>query len=66
MKLLIIEDDVALAQGIAMVLEEEGYEPLIASSLKKGKEILERESIKLVILDINLPDGSGFENWVKN
>ncbi|MBQ3514781.1 MAG: response regulator transcription factor [Lachnospiraceae bacterium] len=61
MKLLIIEDDVALAQGIAMVLEEEGYEPLIASSLKKGKEILERESIKLVILDINLPDGSGLE-----
>lgn len=35
MKILIIEDDVALAQGIAMVLEEEGYETLVASSLKK-------------------------------
>ena len=61
MKILIIEDDVALAQGIAMVLEEEGYETLVASSLKKGKELLEKESFQLLILDINLPDGNGLE-----
>lgn len=61
MKILIIEDDVALAQGIAMVLEEEGYETLIASSLKQGQEKLKEESFQLLILDINLPDGNGLE-----
>lgn len=59
MKILIIEDDVALAQGIAMVLEEEGYEVLLAHSLKKGKEWLEKETFQLLILDVNLPDGNG-------
>lgn len=59
MKILIIEDDVALAQGIAMVLEEEGYEVLLAHSLKKGKEWLEKETFRLLILDVNLPDGNG-------
>ena len=59
MKLLIIEDDVALAQGIAMILEEEGYRTVIASSLKEGKEWLKKESFHLLILDVNLPDGNG-------
>lgn len=59
MKLLIIEDDVALAQGIAMILEEEGYRTVIASSLKEGKEWLNKESFHLLILDVNLPDGNG-------
>ncbi|MBQ4524333.1 MAG: response regulator transcription factor [Lachnospiraceae bacterium] len=44
-----------------MVLEEEGYETLIASSLKQGQEKLKEESFQLLILDINLPDGNGLE-----
>lgn len=59
MKLLIIEDDVALAQGIAMILEDEGYQTVIASSLKEGKDWLKKESFQLLILDVNLPDGNG-------
>ena len=61
MKILIIEDDESLAQGIAMILKEEGYETLVASSLKEGKKYIEEESIQLLILDINLPDGNGLE-----
>lgn len=61
MKILIIEDDVALAQGIAMVLKEEGYQICLASSLKEGKTCLAKDNIGLLILDINLPDGNGLE-----
>lgn len=61
MKILIIEDDESLAQGIAMILKEEGYETLVASSLKEGKKFIGEESIQLLILDINLPDGNGLE-----
>lgn len=61
MKILIIEDDVALAQGIAMVLKEEGYQICLASSLKEGKTCLAEDNIGLLILDINLPDGNGLE-----
>lgn len=61
MKILIIEDDESLAQGIAMILKEEGYETLVASSLKEGKKYIGEESIQLLILDINLPDGNGLE-----
>ncbi|MBQ3601365.1 MAG: response regulator transcription factor [Lachnospiraceae bacterium] len=44
-----------------MILKEEGYETLVASSLKEGKKYIGEESIQLLILDINLPDGNGLE-----
>ncbi|WP_026881652.1 response regulator transcription factor [Clostridium akagii] len=59
-RLLFVEDDEALSLGIEFTLQEEGYEVLRAASLEAGKNIFENEDLDLIILDINLPDGSGY------
>lgn len=58
MKILIVEDDRALNNGIALSLK--GEEILQAFSLAQARSLLDG-SIDLVILDINLPDGSGLD-----
>jgi DNA-binding response OmpR family regulator len=60
-KLLLVEDDEALALGIEFTLKDEGYEVVTASTIKEGKILFEKEKLDLIILDVNLPDGSGYE-----
>lgn len=56
MKLLIVEDDRALNQGIALSF---GSETVVqAFSVREAQELFD-DSVDLVILDVNLPDGSG-------
>ena len=56
MKILIVEDDRALNNGIALSLGE--YEVEQAFCLSEAEKLLD-ESFSLIILDINLPDGNG-------
>ncbi|WP_446897362.1 response regulator transcription factor [Clostridium sp. LBM24168] len=60
-KLLLVEDDSALATGIEFTLNDEGYKVFKVSTVKDTKEIMKDEEFHLVILDINLPDGSGYD-----
>ncbi|KOF56053.1 MULTISPECIES: response regulator transcription factor [Clostridium] len=59
-KILLVEDDEALALGIEFTLQEEGYKVFRAGTLKEGKSIFETEALELIILDVSLPDGSGY------
>lgn len=63
--ILIIEDDELINNGINFSLCKEGYNVISAYTLEEGKMQLEKEHIDLLLLDINLPDGNGFE-FVKN
>lgn len=58
-KILIVEDDKALSNGIALALKAEGYLFLQAWDLAGARETLDSREISLVILDLNLSDGSG-------
>ncbi len=58
-KILIVEDDKALSNGIALALKAEGYLFIQTQDLAEAREVLDRQEISLVILDLNLPDGSG-------
>lgn len=60
-RLLLVEDDEALALGIEFTLKDEGYEVLRASTLSEGRALFEEEILEIIILDVNLPDGSGYE-----
>lgn len=57
-RILIVEDDRILNQGIAFALRKEGHLIYSAYDLKSAREQMCRE-LDLVILDINLPDGDG-------
>ncbi len=59
-ELLIVEDDVLLKEGISYALRREGYLVYEAGSLKEARQAL-KNRVKLVILDLNLPDGDGRE-----
>lgn len=61
MKLLVIEDDRGLANGIVFSMEREGYEVFCAGTLEKGRKLLEEKRPDAVLLDLNLPDGDGIE-----
>lgn len=59
--ILIIEDDIALNKGVEFALRKEGYNVIKAYTKKSGEEIIIREKIDLLLLDINLPDGNGLD-----
>lgn len=58
-KILLVEDDFALAMGTEYALQSEGYEVVCADTLQKAKGVLD-ESISLILLDVMLPDGNGY------
>lgn len=59
--ILIIDDDCDLAVITCDVLVDHGYQVIHACTMEKSYELLENYQVKLIILDINLPDGVGFE-----
>ncbi len=59
-KILVVEDDWDLNQGICHALSKEGYETIPAHSLEEAEEFYSRRGADLVLLDVNLPDGEGF------
>lgn len=61
MKLFILEDDAAIAMGLSYFLKNEGYDVTVAKSVKSAYEILNKEAFSLYILDLTLPDGSGYD-----
>ena len=61
MKILLVEDNNAIVIGLEYLLSQEGYQVLIANNIMRAEAILEREECDLVLLDIALPDGNGFD-----
>ena len=60
-KILIVEDDRELNQGISYALGQGGYLAIPAYSIQEAQELYTKEGADLVLLDVNLPDGEGFE-----
>ena len=57
--ILLVEDDIALGQGIAMALQIPETEITVCRGLREARQALSGRTFTLLILDINLPDGSG-------
>ncbi|MCT4617926.1 MAG: response regulator transcription factor [Marinisporobacter sp.] len=59
--ILLVEDDKSLNRGISFKLSKEGYHVAVAESINDARNILNEEKIDLILLDVTLPDGSGFD-----
>lgn len=61
MRILIIEDDLSLINGLSFAIKKQGYELDIARTSREADKIWSDGKYDLVILDVSLPDGSGFD-----
>ncbi|MCM1286158.1 MAG: response regulator transcription factor [Acetobacter sp.] len=60
-KILLLEDDAFLRDGLYEMLEKEGYIVTCATTIKSAKEIVLADNFNLIIFDVMLPDGNGFD-----
>ncbi len=61
MKVLLVEDDKTIAAGLEYSLQQEGYDITICYDVACGKKQIEGKKFDLILLDVTLPDGSGYE-----
>ena len=73
MQILLVEDNKSISKALKYNLEQHNYKVLIAENLKEAKQLLgvqesqrtkklqEAQRIDLIILDVTLPDGNGFD-----
>jgi len=60
-KILLVEDDAALGRGVCLALDSESVAVTRCENLLQGRRALGAENFDLLILDVNLPDGSGMD-----
>lgn len=60
-KILLLEDDLSLIDGLSYSLKKQGFNLDIARTVKEAEALFTDGKYDLLILDLSLPDGSGFE-----
>lgn len=60
-KILIIEDDISLSNGISLALKDSEITFVQVQDLRSARQNIENSNFDLIILDINLPDGNGLD-----
>lgn len=61
MDIFLLDDDEAIGIGLTYSLENEGYNVTLAKSVKEAEKIIDEKEFSLYILDLTLPDGSGYD-----
>lgn len=59
--ILVVEDDIAIATLLDELLVDEGYHVLLAGSLGDADELIAVNQLDVILLDVQLPDGSGLD-----
>ncbi len=60
-QILVLEDDIDLAEGISLSLQGDDMEFILCHTIREAREVVQNKKLDLLILDINLPDGSGLD-----
>jgi DNA-binding response OmpR family regulator len=60
LSILFVEDDDTIAMGVEYSLKQDGFQVSLAHRLEEARDLLKRQSFDLVLLDLGLPDGSGY------
>lgn len=60
-KILLLEDDLSLISGFSFAFRKQGFELAVVRTLKEANELWGEGKYDLLVLDVSLPDGTGFE-----
>ena len=60
-QILVVEDDAMIASGLVYALEQEGYAVVHRENVQSAVQAAARQKFDLAILDMQLPDGTGFD-----
>jgi len=60
-RILLLEDDLSLIDGLSYTLKKQGFELEIARTVKEADSLWSNSKYDMLILDVSLPDGSGFD-----
>lgn len=60
-RILLVEDDEAIALGLEYSLRQENYEVIVCNDVASTVRVIMKENFDIALLDISLPDGNGFE-----
>ncbi len=60
-RILLLEDDLSLINGLSFAFQKQGFETDFARTLKEADTLWAEGKYDLLVLDVTLPDGSGFE-----
>ena len=65
-RILLVEDNEAIVLGLKYLLEQEGFETIVAGRVAEAKKALEEKTFDMALLDVTLPDGDGFSlcEWI--
>ncbi len=58
---LVVDDDTSFRLGLTDILRLEGFVTASASTCREARDELAKGSVDLLFVDVNLPDGSGFD-----
>ena len=59
--ILLLEDDLSLINGLSFALKKQGFELAVVRTLKEANELWGEGKYDLLVLDVSLPDGTGYE-----
>ena len=59
--ILLLEDDLSLINGLSFAFKKQGFELVVARTLKEADSLWMDGKYDLLVLDVSLPDGTGFE-----
>ena len=65
MKILLVEDNESIIMGLEYLLQQEGYQTQTARNMQEAAEFVRENAPDLILLDIALPDGNGFDFCVE-
>ena len=60
-KILLLEDDLSLISGFSFAFRKQGFELAVVRTLKEANELWGEGKYDLLVLDVSLPDGTGYE-----
>jgi DNA-binding response OmpR family regulator len=60
-RIFLLEDDLSLVNGLSYAIEKQGYTIDVARTTLEAESMWDRDKYNMAILDVSLPDGSGFD-----